>query len=236
MAAVSVQPSPRSMSIMTSRRIPLANNPNAANSPFRAVPSVAGKRTRAQSNDPRELISGQPPSKKQVIDLDNDENVGPRQFTRQSQIEKEAESRVFTRKPINAPMTTLEKKFLAASREKKLGQPMQIDKSPDKSRRPGDGLENIRQWQRHYKKAFPQFVFYFESVPDDVRRKMSQQVQMLGAVCRRPMGSSRMLTDVVAERRKVLFEVCHSCCHNKSDSAGARHKQSRRWIPDSGQD
>ncbi|GAB7338133.1 hypothetical protein MBLNU457_4488t2 [Dothideomycetes sp. NU457] len=182
---------------MTSRRIPLANNPNAANSPFRAVPSVAGKRTRAQSNDPKELISGQPPSKKQILELDNDENVGPRQFTRQSQIEKEAESRVFTRKPSNAPMTTLEKRLLA-SREKKLGQPMQIDKSPDKSRRPGDGLENIRQWQRHYKKAFPSFVFYFESVPDDVRRKMSQQVQMLGA--KEEKFFSRSVTHVVTTR------------------------------------
>jgi len=211
------------MSIMTNRRIPLANNPNAANSPFRAVPSVAGKRTRAQSNDPREQILGQPPLKKQVLELDNDENVGARQFTRQSQIEKEAESRVFTRKPSNAPMTALERKLLA-SREKKIGQPMQIDKSPDKSRKPGDGLENIRQWQRHYKRAFPQFVFYFESVPDDVRRKMSQQVQMLGAVCCRIILSSTRITDVVAERRKVLFEVCYSCCHHKIDSTGARHK------------
>lgn len=210
---------------MTSRRIPLANNPNAANSPFRAVPSVAGKRTRAQSNDPREAISGQPPSKKQALELDNDENVGARQFTRQSHNEKEAENRVFTRKPSNAPMTALERKLLA-SREKKIGNPMQIDKSPEKSRRPGDGLENIRQWQRHYKKAFPQFVFYFESVPDDVRRKMSQQVQMLGAVCCRLAWSSGILTDVVAERRKVLFEVCYSCCYNKINSAGTCHEQS----------
>jgi len=222
------------MSIMTNRRIPLANNPNAANSPFRNVPSVAGKRTRAQSNDPREHILGQPPSKKQLIDVDNDENVGSRQFTRQSQNEKEAEGRVFMRKPSNAPMTALERKLLA-SREKKVVQPVQVDESPEKNRKPGDGLENIRQWQRHYKRAFPQFVFYFESVPDDVRRKMSQQVQMLGAVCCCFISSSRTLTDVVAERRKVLFKVCHSCCHHTTNSTRARHKQSRRWIH-SGQD
>lgn len=43
-------------------------------------------------------------------------------------------------------------------------------------------LENVRQWQRHYRKAFPEFVFYFESVPHDVRLKCLKQLDALGAV------------------------------------------------------
>jgi regulatory subunit for Cdc7p protein kinase len=47
---------------------------------------------------------------------------------------------------------------------------------------PADTMDSIRQWQRHYRKAFPQFVFYFDSIPEDVRRRFSRQVIALGAV------------------------------------------------------
>jgi hypothetical protein len=46
-------------------------------------------------------------------------------------------------------------------------------------------LESVRQWQRHYRKVFPQFVFYFESVSNDLRDTFARQVRCLGAVsCR----------------------------------------------------
>lgn len=163
---------------MASRRVPLANNPNAANSPFRGPALVAGKRTRAQANDNREPTHGQPPLKKQMLDIDNDENANPRTLTRQSLQQQEAESRLFMRKNTNAPQTAFEKKLVAA-REKK--HPTSL-KPAEKVSRGVDSLETIRQWQKHYKKAFPQFVFYFESVPEDVRAKVSRQVQYLGAV------------------------------------------------------
>jgi regulatory subunit for Cdc7p protein kinase len=75
------------------------------------------------------------------------------------------------KKPGNAPPTAFERKLAAA-------------RKPASAHKPtADSLESIRQWQRHYRKAFPQFVFYFESVPDDVRTKVSRQIQYLGAVC-----------------------------------------------------
>lgn len=43
--------------------------------------------------------------------------------------------------------------------------------------------ETLRQWQRYYRKAFPTFVFYFESIPGDVRQKCVRQIMGLGAVC-----------------------------------------------------
>lgn len=51
---------------------------------------------------------------------------------------------------------------------------------PEKT--PAETLDTIRQWQRHYRRAFPQFVFYFDSIPEDSRSKCSRQVLALGAV------------------------------------------------------
>lgn len=167
---------------MSGRRVPLANNPNAANSPFRQVAAQAGKRTRAQATDPRELLYGQPPSKKQAVDLEHNENTAPRSLTRQSLAQQEAEAKLFSKRPSNAPPTAFEKKLAAARDGKKpnLQKPdPRLQKVGDKA---GDSLENVRQWQKHYRKAFPQFVFYFESVPDDVRSKITRQIQFLGAV------------------------------------------------------
>lgn len=167
---------------MANRRVPLANNSNAVNSPFRTVAAVSGKRTRAQIGDARDAVFGQPPSKKQqLIDLTQDENTAPaapRQLTRQSQAQQEAEAKIFMRKTTNAAPTAFERK-LAAVREKK---PPAQQKLDPRAQKQGDSLESIRQWQKHYKKAFPQYVFYFESVPDDVRIRVSRQIQFLGAV------------------------------------------------------
>jgi regulatory subunit for Cdc7p protein kinase len=42
--------------------------------------------------------------------------------------------------------------------------------------------EAVKQWQKHYRKAFPAMVFYFESVSRDQVSKLSGQVRSLGAV------------------------------------------------------
>ena len=138
---------------------------------------MAAKRTRAQTNDQREIAYGQPPLKKQAIEFENIENVAPRTLTRQSVSQQEEESRLFMRKNGNAPLTAFERKLVAA-KEKKPPTPQKGVALPKNN----DSLESIRQWQKHYRRAFPQFVFYFESIPEDVRAKVSRQVQYLGAV------------------------------------------------------
>lgn len=187
------------MSNMSSKRLPLANNTNAVNSPFRTVTSLAGKRSRAYAADPRD--AGQPPLKKQVLELahDRDENQQPRSLIRQSLAQKEQDEKLFLKKSNNAPPTAFERKLAAARK------PVQ---------RTADSLESIRQWQRHYRKAFPQFVFYFESVPDDVRSKVSRQIQYLGAVCFSSLHPTHPCTNLATERRKVLLSLSHSCSHN----------------------
>ena len=200
MAAVSAILSPHDASTMTSRRVPLANNINAVNSPFRTVGAPGGKRSRAHNTE--QMVFGQPPSKKQAIDADHDENTAPRTtLTRQSLAQQEAEAKLFMRKAPNAAPTAFERK-LAAAREKKPGVP----KVDARAQKQGDSLETIRQWQKHYKKAFPQYVFYFESVPDDVRSRVSRQISYLGAVrtmspIRRPV-SSRTFTDCCGRKRR----------------------------------
>lgn len=42
--------------------------------------------------------------------------------------------------------------------------------------------EAVKQWQKHYRKAFPAMVFYFESVSRDQVSRLSGQVRNLGAV------------------------------------------------------
>jgi regulatory subunit for Cdc7p protein kinase len=159
--------------------------PNAVNSPFRTSQAVAGKRTRAQLG---ENAYGQPPAKKQLLEGNNEggENVDPLKRTGATVISNEKLDEPFsTKRTSTAPPTAFERK-LASVREKKPAQqsqqPQQLQRADRSQTIKGDNLENVRQWQRHYRRQFPQFVFYFDSVPDDVRQKAIRQVRSLGAV------------------------------------------------------
>ena len=170
---------------MASRRAPLATMPNAVNSPFRTAQAVSGKRTRAQLG---ENVYGQPPAKKQLLEAGNEggENVDPLKRTGATVISNEKLDEPFlSKRTSTAPPTAFERK-LASVREKKPApqplQPQQLQRADRSQTLKGDNLENVRQWQRHYRRQFPQFVFYFDSVPDDVRQKAIRQVRSLGAV------------------------------------------------------
>lgn len=170
MAAVFVPPSPQTTLNMSTRR-PLANVPNATNSP-RAGP-VPAKRARSGQI---EIPYGQPPPKKQAI---NSVEHDARSPTRnKSTVNGGNESRLFSRRSNNAIPSAFEKKLVAAREKERQSQP-----KGTKSEKPSaDTLDSIRQWQKHYRKVFPQFVFYFDSIPDDIRRKFCRQVVALGAV------------------------------------------------------
>lgn len=167
MAAVFVPPSPQTSLNMSTRR-PLANLPNATNSPRRAG-LVPAKRARSGQI---EIPYGQPPPKKQIMDMVEQDSRSP------TRSRSTAESKLFTRRSNNAVPSAFEKKLVAA-REKERQSQAKATKSEKQST---ETLDNIRVWQRHYRKAFPQFVFYFDSIPEDVRHKFSRQVVALGAV------------------------------------------------------
>jgi regulatory subunit for Cdc7p protein kinase len=119
-----------------------------------------------------EIPHGQPPPKKQFIDGNEDERSRSTSTNCQN-----ADSKLFARRS-NAAPSAFEKKLVAA-RERELQPP---NKAVRAEKAPADTMDSIRQWQRHYRKAFPQFVFYFDSIPEDMRRKCSRQVIALGAV------------------------------------------------------
>jgi regulatory subunit for Cdc7p protein kinase len=177
MAAVSLSPLPHNLSAMSSRRVPLSSNPNAVNSPYRAVAAAAAsKQKRSHATIQREDAYGQPPpAKKQMLEV-HPLRTPPRQESTQSS----AEGRVFTRKS-NVPQPSAFERKLVAVREKPS---QQIITKADKTSE--ENLETIRQWQKHYRKIFPTFVFYFESISEDVRLKYTKQVIALGAVSRQP--------------------------------------------------
>ncbi|KAJ5915782.1 hypothetical protein N7454_010923 [Penicillium verhagenii] len=189
MAAVFMPPSPRtSMNNMSTRR-PLANVPNATNSPHRTG-LLPAKRVRSNQ---LEMSYGQPPQKKQVMEAEEQGVRSPAQ-NRSSAVQG-ADSKLFSRRPNNANPSAFEKKLVAARDKERQPQAVKGVKGEKPS---ADTLDTIRQWQRHYRKAFPQFVFYFDSIPEDVRRKFCRQVSALGA--REEKFFSRLVTHVVTSR------------------------------------
>jgi hypothetical protein len=114
-------------------------------------------------------------------------------------------------------------------------------------------MDSIRQWQRHYRKAFPQFVFYFDSIPEDMRRKCSRQVMALGAVsilislpaltkimthaylvlntdCSN-LSRTTLLTNSILVRGEILFTFCDPRCHFAYDPARIYRPYSRGICP-----
>lgn len=163
-------PSPHDrISMSTTRRTPLSSIPNGANSPHRAPGSYgATKRPRQQVSLSQE---NEPPQKKQMLAKDAQEApVTPRRKAPPST----AEGRVFERGNGNAQPTAFQKKLVAAR-----GGSIRVTKG-EKSQ--NDSSETVRQWQRHYRKLFPSFVFFFENIPEELRVKCSKQIAGLGAV------------------------------------------------------
>ncbi|KAK0103481.1 hypothetical protein ONS95_005502 [Cadophora gregata] len=188
MAAISISPLPHSLSIMSSKRVPLSSNPNAVNSPYRAVAAAASKQKRSYATIQREEAYGQPPpAKKQMLESYQTIQTPPRQHVNQNSVE----GRVFTRKSNASQQSAFERKLVAV-REK----PQQTVTKADKTAE--ENLDTIRQWQKHYRKIFPTFVFYFESISEEVRIKYTKQVVALGA--REEKFFSNAVTHVVTTR------------------------------------
>ena len=173
MAAVAISPELDRNGITSNRRIPLASNPNAANSPYRPFTASAAKRSRCEAEKQDDPIHDQqPPSKKQAVDI---VQTRPRTPTRRQPLQY-SESRACIKKPTNAQPTSFERKLYAVKDK----QTQQRTERQEKAA--AESLNGIKQWQKHYRRVFPDFVFFFESVPADVRAKCSKQIRALGAV------------------------------------------------------
>ena len=165
-AAVFIPPSPHDPLIMsTSRsRAPLASIPNATNSPHRALTQSIGKRSRQQGPV---LQENEPPQKKHIVEnnVREDAPATPRRKLPPST----AEGRVFERGSTAAQPTDFHKRLIASKKEAERSTVDTADTT-------------IRAWQKHYRKVFPNFIFYFDSIPDDVRFRFSKHIGSFGAV------------------------------------------------------
>ncbi|KAI4143117.1 MAG: hypothetical protein L6R39_004692 [Caloplaca ligustica] len=195
MAAVAVSPAQYQIGIMASRRAPLSSVPNAVNSPYR-VPLAAPKRSRQQA-DQEDVLDDQQPLAKRIATSNG--RLYPR-TPPQKQSLQQAEARVFGKRPGNAPPTAFERKLLAAKENKALeAQAASQERRLEKPTRvAAESLEGIRQWQKHYRRVFPTFVFYFESVSDDTRARHSKFIRAFGA--REEKFFSREVTHIITSR------------------------------------
>jgi regulatory subunit for Cdc7p protein kinase len=232
MAAASILPPPVQPFAMANRREPLANVPHAVNSPFRAVGASNGKRTRAQAGDSRDVIPGQPPAKKQIIEIPDDdvENMDPKKREFVAVTAREKQDEPFMKRAPNAQPTAFERK-LASVREKRTIPQPRTEALPKANT---DNLETIRQWKRHYKKQFPAFVFYFDGLSPEARNAASKRAQHLGA--REEKFFSKSVTHVVTTRPIPAEAVSTSPdedpkydnAHQQTVQPSALHQEHRR--------
>ena len=179
MATLAISPIPHNFSNMAARRVPLGDVPNAANSPARQGHVL--KRSRDQANAQENFAYDiQPLAKRQAIDsFHTRTRPSPAKQTSQPKDE-----RGFARPGNHVPPSAFERRLLAA-RENGTPRPSSTQQRvhrQEKVTQEKENLEEVRMWQKHYKKAFPQFIFYFEGLPEDVRQRCLKTVRALGAV------------------------------------------------------
>lgn len=166
-AVIAISPLPHSSFPMASRRVPLAQVPNAVNSPRRPA-GVTTKRPRSALQD-KEDYGNSPNKKRHIVDLTDDSYKRPLV----SQVDESA-ARFFNSATTRGGTNAFARKLAALK-------PTKVEEKQEKATHADD--DTIRQWKRHYKKVFPGFTFYLESIPGEVALKMSRQILALGAVC-----------------------------------------------------
>ncbi|KAI0408336.1 hypothetical protein F4802DRAFT_604986 [Xylaria palmicola] len=164
---ISPSPTPIDFSTMSTRRIPLSTNQNAANSPLRST-ALKQKRTMAQLQ--REEPYGQPPpAKKLIVDVATQRVVKSpsQQRAPKSQIP------VQSRRPTTNTCDTKLAREKAAARH-------QQETAAAAAEYPEKDIEEILVWKGHHKARFPKSLFYFDQIPSDVAHKLKRHIAALG--------------------------------------------------------
>ena len=180
-AAVFIPPSPHDpfARMATSiRRVPLASLSNATNSPHRPLTNSGSKRPRSVANVSQQ--ENEPPHKRLALERAARGAHNPVTPQKQSQ-PPVPEGRVFERGHGESGSTAFQRKLVAArDRDRITG--LRVTKNADASAKE----ESIRQWQKHYRKLFPTFRFYFDGFSDDTKSRFLRPIIALGAVCFTP--------------------------------------------------
>lgn len=86
------------------------------------------------------------------------------------------EGRVFERGHGESGSTEFQRKLVAA-RDKTAG--LRVTKNVEYTSKE----DTMLSWQKHYRKLFPSFRFYFDGVPEESRSRFLRHIISLGAVC-----------------------------------------------------
>lgn len=204
----------------STRRAPLASIPNATNSPHRFVTASGSKRPRALAGVTQQ--ENEPPSKRQAVEKPGQEHgLGTPRYQQHS-----VEGKVFERGHGETGTTAFQRRLVAA--RDKTAQPVQSRTTRSNTNAnttvTTKDVDTIRQWQKHYRKLFPSFSFYFDSVPEDQKSRFVRQIHYLGAVSH-DGGRRGMVLTWPAARRKVLFETCHPHHHHPTNSTGRQNRR-----------
>lgn len=155
----------------STRRQPLMSIPNATNSPHRNLNNSGSKRIRALANVSQQ--ENEPPTKRQAIEKSHREPVPI--TPRRHQTQDGNAGQVFERGQAD-PQNTFTKRLAAArDRERAAPHARTVTKQSAKD------VESVRQWQKHYRRLFPGFRFYFDAVPDEQKQKIARQAAHFGA-------------------------------------------------------
>ncbi|XP_044716181.1 Dfp1/Him1 domain-containing protein [Hirsutella rhossiliensis] len=155
---------------MSSRRAPLTSNPNVVNSPLRGAAALAGyaKQKRSHATIQREEAYGQPPPvKKQAL-----ENGSQRSIRSPSKV------------PVSRTQVLVQRASATATRLTTAATKERVSRAvaAQSAGRAGQDVDNEKEvWKKHYRAKFPKMVFYFESIPDDIRAKLTKRVTYFGA-------------------------------------------------------
>lgn len=129
------------------------------------------KRTRATANLNQQ--ENEPPLKRQALVGKDAQPTTPRRRPQPTP----AEGKEFERGVGDGAMNSFQKRLVAA---RDRNPPVKHAKSVEQNAKE---VENIRQWQKHYRKAFPTFYFYFDAVPDEQRARHVRQLHHFDSVC-----------------------------------------------------
>ena len=183
MATVLLSPTP--VPTMSSKRGPLTDNPNAANSPLRGAAALAGyaKQKRSHATMQREEPYGQPPPlKRQAVD------AGLRRPAR-------SPSKLATSTTSNIPQRTNTAARPIIRRDRRV---VTNSKESDAEK---------EAWKKHHRARFPQMVFYFESIPDDIRARLTKKVSFLGGVSKASISEANGLTNNRCSAKNLSFQL-----------------------------
>ncbi|EAA28657.3 hypothetical protein GE21DRAFT_9369 [Neurospora crassa] len=181
------------------KRAPLSDNPNAANSPLRGSSATAlalqGSKkaaVRSHADQLREEPYGQPPpAKRQMIEhggqraaasptssRSNVSNITRKASTISRPIDRERPERASSRSGTTVATSTTtraERLYAASTTTTTTSTTTTTDRITAKE------LEDLSIWQTSMRSRFHKMVFYFESIPDEQRHKLAKQVAQLGA-------------------------------------------------------